>query len=93
MVTEAVTQALRHVLAQLQECGARTAVMGGIAVAAWNWMRTTKDVDILIGVETGDVASLLDKFEAAGIRRKRSPAIVAVGDSHSSNSSTSRRAR
>src|SRR4029078_6927244 len=48
---EMVLAALRHVWTALGPLNVPIAVMGGLSVSAWGYLRNTQDVDILIGVE------------------------------------------
>ncbi len=58
------------------------ALIGGIALAVWNYPRATRDVDLLIGIESGEIESVVQCLEASGCRPKRSHAVVAVGTHH-----------
>jgi hypothetical protein len=45
-------EALAHTLRSLQEQGARTALLGGLAVSTWTEPRFTRDVDLAVAVQT-----------------------------------------
>jgi hypothetical protein len=55
------------------------AVMGGISLAAWNYIRATRDVDLLIALARPEVDRVVNALCANGCRPKKSPPIVAVG--------------
>jgi hypothetical protein len=46
MAGELVLSALRHIWVALAALKVDAALMGGIAVAAWNHVRNTRDVDV-----------------------------------------------
>jgi hypothetical protein len=79
MPAEAIVRALRHVWRTLEPLGIPMAVMGGLALAAWKHVRATKDVDLLLGITEGDDARALRALDAAGVRPKRSPPLVRLG--------------
>lgn len=79
MASETVRAVLNHVLSALEPRGYPCALMGGIALAVWNYPRATRDVDLLIGIEGGEIESVVGCLEASGCRPKRSQAVVAVG--------------
>ncbi|MBI3467393.1 MAG: nucleotidyl transferase AbiEii/AbiGii toxin family protein [Planctomycetes bacterium] len=79
MAGNVVLGALRHLWLTLQGMNVPAAVMGGIALSAWEHVRATRDVDLLIGVESGDLDSLLQQLRSAGVRPKREPPTVALG--------------
>jgi hypothetical protein len=58
------------------------ALMGGIALAAWNHVRATRDVDVLIAIDQSAVDPILDVLRAHGCRPKKSTPITTVGDLH-----------
>jgi len=55
------------------------AVMGGIALAAWQHVRATRDVDILITLQSTDLDAILQSLAAAQVEPKRQPPVVALG--------------
>jgi hypothetical protein len=55
------------------------AVMGGVSLAAWNYIRATRDVDILIAVDRLSIDPILSALARHGCRPKRSPPVLAVG--------------
>jgi hypothetical protein len=56
------------------------ALMGGLAVAVWKHPRNTRDVDILIDVRDGNPDELVEALKRAGMRSKRQPPVLLVGD-------------
>ena len=79
MPPEAVLTALRHVWLTLQPLGLPMAVMGGLALAAWKYVRATRDVDILVGISPGRIDRVLEHLCAAGVRPKREPPVASLG--------------
>ena len=79
MPADAVVRALRHVWLSLKPLDVPVAVMGGIALAAWKYIRATQDVDLLLGIEQHDPNQLLQTLRAAGIRAKRDPPVTTLG--------------
>jgi hypothetical protein len=55
------------------------AVMGGIALAAWEHTRATRDVDILLALQSIDIDTLLRSLVSAHIEPKRQPPVLALG--------------
>jgi hypothetical protein len=56
------------------------ALMGGLAVAVWKHPRNTRDVDILVDARHVDPDQLVAAMQRAGLRSKRQPAVLLVGD-------------
>src|SRR5439155_21340267 len=79
MLAEEVVLALKHIWLTLETLNVPMAVMGGIALSAWKYPRSTQDVDVLIGLERADEEFVLQKLAAARIRAKRQPPIVTIG--------------
>jgi hypothetical protein len=79
MVADVLLTALGHAWRTLEASGMKTAVMGGIALASWKYVRATRDVDLLIGLEGKTVDQLLAQISAAGIRPRRQPAVTTLG--------------
>lgn len=52
----------------LAEAGAQYALIGGVAVSARGYIRTTADVDFLIHIERVRIPALLEKFASARCR-------------------------
>lgn len=79
MPADVVLRSLRHVWLTLEPLGVARAVAGGLALAAWKYVRATRDIDLLVGLEQTDLTQLLDRLQAAGIRSKRTPFVVRLG--------------
>ncbi len=80
MGSNAVLETLRHAWQALEPLDVPMAVMGGIAVSAWEHVRATQDVDILIGVDDRDAARVIDQLAPEGFVPKRSPPWLTLGD-------------
>ncbi len=80
MVAKGVALALQHVWRTLEELDVPMALMGGIALAAWNRTRFTQDVDLLIGVEEIDVQQVIESVREAGIRPIHKPPVITIGE-------------
>lgn len=76
MFAEPVLAALGHVWKTLAGPDIPVAVIGGMAVARWQHLRVTKDVDLLIGIESAQVDALLAKLRAAGIQPINEPPVL-----------------
>lgn len=79
MVADVLLTALAHAWKTLDAAGMRMAVMGGIALASWKYVRATRDVDLLVGLEGKSEDELLGQLHAAGIRPRRQPAVASLG--------------
>jgi hypothetical protein len=56
------------------------ALMGGLAVAVWKHPRNTRDVDILVDARDHNLDELVEAMRRAGVRSKRQPPVLRVGD-------------
>src|SRR5690349_3632374 len=81
MAGEFLTSALRQIWATLTALKIDLALMGGIAVAAWQHIRNTRDVDLLIGVLPSSEQALLEPLSAAGFKPRNDPPFLDVGGS------------
>lgn len=74
-----VMQTLTQAWNALEPLQLPMAVMGGVALSAWKYVRATQDVDLLLslGAESMDVA--LETLGRAGFRGKRHPPVTVVG--------------
>jgi len=70
---------LRHVWLALKSLNVPVALMGGIALASWKYVRATRDIDLLLGAVKDGPARLIEVLRASGFRPKRSPPIVQLG--------------
>jgi hypothetical protein len=82
VATEAALATLDHIWGVLEPLGHPVAVMGGISLAAWNHIRATRDVDLLIAVDKTAIDPILTVLRSHGCRPKKSPPLVAVGTHH-----------
>ena len=82
MATEAALATLDHIWGVLEPLNHPLAVMGGISLAAWNHIRATRDVDLLIAVDRLAIDPVLTVLCSHGCRPKKSPPLVAVGTHH-----------
>lgn len=80
MAAEAALATLDHIWGLLTPLGHPLAVMGGISLAAWNHIRATRNVDLLIAVDRSAIDPLLSSLGSHGCRPKKSPPIVMVGE-------------
>jgi hypothetical protein len=80
MTAEAVLQCLRHVWLALTPLQFPMAVVGGLALARWKYIRATRDIDLLVGVKPAGHETLLDHLERPGVRPKRDPPITDLGE-------------
>src|SRR5437773_10387743 len=76
-----VLQTLKHVWGAIEPLQLPLAVMGGVALSAWEYVRSTQDVDLLIDLESVSPENLLRVLEQAGLRPVRQPPILTVGPS------------
>jgi hypothetical protein len=82
MATEAALATLDHVWRALEPLGHPMALMGGISLAAWNHIRATRDVDLLLAADASQVDSLVNVLRSHGCRPKRSPPLITIGEHH-----------
>ena len=80
MAASAVTDALNHVWAALEPLKLPMALMGGLAAAVWKHPRNTRDVDLLVDVRDLRPDELVEAMKQAGMRSKREPPVLSVGD-------------
>ena len=66
----------------LPAVGHPLAVMDGLSLAAWNHIRATRDLDLLIAVGRSAIDPILNALSLQGCRPKKSPRIVTVGKHH-----------
>jgi hypothetical protein len=79
MAAEWLLITLRHLWRLLQSLDAPAALMGGLAMSVWKHVRSTRDVDFLLGVEISQVNAFLEKMRVAGFRSKNEPPVVSLG--------------
>ncbi len=81
MAGELVLATLRQILSLLAELKVDSAVMGGLAVAMWNHLRNTRDVDLLIGATPSTPRRLISDLVAAGLKPLKEPVVRSLGTS------------
>jgi hypothetical protein len=79
MAVSAVLRALQHVWYTLEPLNFPMAVMGGLALAAWQHVRATRDVDLLINLKNMDLDRLLETLAAHHIEPMRIPPASILG--------------
>jgi len=78
MASETVRAVLLHICNVLKPLGYPYALMGGVALAAWNHPRATRDVDLLIAIDRKSIDSLIEQLISHGCRPKRYPPLIVV---------------
>jgi hypothetical protein len=78
MASEAVRTVLSHVWSVIEPSGNRCALIGGAALAVWNYPRATRDIDLLVGIDQSSLESLIDQLLRSGCRPKNSPYVVSI---------------
>ncbi len=79
MAESLVLRTLGHLWRTLDPLQIPMAVMGGIAVAVWEHIRATRDVDVLIHIEPADLDRVLDTLAHAGLHSTRQPPLLQLG--------------
>ena len=79
MPGELLSGALRHAWIALNDRGLKACLMGGMAMAHWGHARFTRDVDLLVSLETESVEDLADVLSKEGFTPRRAPLISRVG--------------
>ena len=75
-------QALRKIISVLENLGVPYALIGGLALAFYEVVRATKDLDLLILLSPADMAKLAEQLTANGLpagARKGAPGDPVVG--------------
>src|SRR6476659_10564230 len=80
MPGEGVLQTLRHAWFALEPLNVPMAVIGGIALSAWNHARYTRDADLLIGMDDSHVDQVLAETMDAGFYPRHSPPVLQSDD-------------
>ncbi|MGA2797723.1 MAG: hypothetical protein ABSE63_09105 [Thermoguttaceae bacterium] len=79
MAAELLIKALQAIWNALRSMNIPAAVMGGLAMSLWKYPRATRDVVLLIGIETRQLNKILLHLQALGFRPKHSPPIMPLG--------------
>ena len=80
MANSAVLKTLEHAWQALAPLETPMAVMGGLALSAWNYPRSTRDIDLLISISGHEPEELIDRLAAAGYRARHSPPVRRLND-------------
>jgi hypothetical protein len=75
-------QALRKIISVLEKLGVPYALIGGLALAFYEIIRATEDLDLLVLISPPDMARLAQQIEAYGLTartRKGSPGDPIMG--------------
>jgi hypothetical protein len=78
MAAKIVLAALKHVWATLPT-SCPCALMGGLSLSFWKYVRSTQDVDLLIDPGPAGVEALLEVLRQAGVRTKHQPPVIDLG--------------
>jgi hypothetical protein len=79
MAGKVVLEVLRHVWMALSKLPYPMALMGGLALGFWERLRTTQDVDVLIGVDKDHIGEVIAYLQRAGVRPTRQPPVLDLG--------------
>jgi hypothetical protein len=80
MPSEGVLAALRHAWLALEPLNLPMAVIGGVALSAWNHARYTRDADLLIGIDESRLDEIFAAVGKAGFWPRHSPAVLQIDD-------------
>jgi hypothetical protein len=80
MPGEAVLQTLRCAWIALEPLKLPMAVIGGVALSAWNHIRYTRDADLLIGVDDKRLEEIYAAVGKAGFWPRHSPPVIQIDD-------------
>ena len=79
MPGEIVLSALKQVWLALEKLGLPRALMGGVALSAWERVRATQDVDVLVDLQGMEPDRFLAELEKAGLKRLKPQPLVQIG--------------
>lgn len=80
MPGEGILSTLRHAWQTLEPLNLPMAVIGGVALSAWNHVRYTRDADLLIGVDEARLDDLFAALGKAGFWPRHSPPVIQIDD-------------
>lgn len=80
MASEVARSVLNQVTQALAPLDVPFSLIGGLALAVWSYPRSTRDVDLLIGVNHANAQPVIDALKAIGCRPKRVPPLNRVGE-------------
>lgn len=78
MASEGVLATLHAAWRALLPLDAPMAVIGGLALSAWNHARFTRDADVLISIAPSRFDEAIDKLRRAGFHPKHSPPCLTI---------------
>lgn len=78
MASEGVLATLHAAWRALLPLDAPMAVIGGLALSAWNHARFTRDADILVSIDPSRLEAAITALRAGGFHPKHSPATLTV---------------
>ncbi len=78
MGSNALLSMLRHGWLALDPLNMPMAVVGGLALSAWNHARYTRDADLLIGVDEPRIDEILVALTSAGFDARHSPPVLQI---------------
>ena len=79
MPPKVVLKTLDKLWAALEPMGLPMAIMGGLALAVWKYVRATHAVDLLVGINQSQTGALIRRLNAAGFRCTRTPPVMSLG--------------
>jgi hypothetical protein len=80
MPAEELVATLRQAWDVLGELQVPAALVGGLALAHWGYVRSTQDVDLLVALSGVRPSNLLARLGSAGYRTKRSEPLIRLDD-------------
>ena len=80
MASEVARDVLNKLTDALDPLGTPYALVGGLALAIWSYPRATRDVDVLVGVDSQNAQPIIDALLAIGCRAKTSPPVHRLGE-------------
>ena len=80
MPGEGVLAALRAAWIALEPLNLPMAVIGGVALSAWNHIRYTRDADLLIGVDEARLDEIFAAVGKAGFWPRHSPPVIQIDE-------------
>ena len=79
MPPKVVLKTLESLWKALEPLQLSMAIVGGLALAAWKYVRATHDIDLLVGIAESQNEDLIECLNAAGFRCTRTPPVLPLG--------------
>jgi hypothetical protein len=79
MAAKAISSGLKQVWNALAALNVPVALMGGLALAVWQHVRSTRDIDFLVAIGGMSPEELVRHLASAGLRPKRKPLTTTLG--------------